>query len=537
MVDEYNLTTDLLDRHLQTDGGHREAARCDGRRVTYRELLELVGRVGNALRSSAVRAGDRVLVVLPDSIEFAAAYLGAIRIGAVAVPSNPGLRRAEFALFLRESAARVAIVHASALPEFPSAEGGPAPPPKLVLVGATTAPPVDWDRWMAESDPDCPAAVTSPQDPAFWLWTSGSTGHPRAAVHRHGDWRPCWEGYARGVLGIGPHDVCFSAAKAFHAYGLGNGTVFPLAAGARTIYLPSRPTPETIFDHLGQDRPTLFFAVPTMYAALLAQLDRVPGLELHELRYCVSAGEPLPGELFRRWHARFGVEILDGIGSTEMLHIYLSARPGRVRPGSTGSPVEGYAVRVVDEAGGDAPTGTLGDLWVRGPSLASGYGEGSKLRPLRRRGDWFVTGDKFFVDADGYYWYVGRADDMFKSRAEWVSPTEVEAALIEHPAVLESAVVGGTDENGLTRARAFVVVKPGISPSADLATELSDALRDRLPNYAQPAWIEFLSELPKSSTGKLLRYQLRGRPLGGGTERSDRPAVPPLGRVPLQRDR
>lgn len=507
----YNLSTDLVDRVVRTGGGDREAIRADGVPTAYRELQELIGRVGNGLRSLGVRPRDRVLLVLADSLEFAAVYLGAIRIGAVSVPCNPAVRRTDLELFLRESEAPVVVVGKGACTELAVAIADVRHSPTVISVGGARPDTTEWEAWAARSDPECEPAPTSPDDPAFWLWTSGSTGHPRPAVHRHCDWRPCVEGYAKGVLGIGPDDVCFSAAKAFHAYGLGNGTVFPLAVGARTVYFEGRPTPEAIFAILGAERPSLFFGVPTMYAALLAFAERNPAPDLSCLRYCVSAGEPLPGEFYRRWRARFGVEILDGIGSTEVLHIYLSARPGRVRPGSTGTPVEGYSVRVVDEEGNDVSPGRLGDLWVRAPSLACGYSGRSDLRPLRMHGDWFVTGDKFYRDADGFHWYVGRADDMFKSRAEWVSPIAVESALIEHPAVLEAAVVGRTAPDGLSFPRAFVVVKPGVVASEALGQELQSWVRDRSPPSDVPRWVEFLPELPKSTTGKLLRYQLRNR--------------------------
>jgi benzoate-CoA ligase family protein len=469
----------------------------------------LVARVGSALQRSGVRAGDRVVILLPDSIEFAAMYLGAIRAGAVAVPCNPALKHSDFELFLRESEAAVVVADAPTLPEVRIAIETTDRSPKLVLLGTTAAGAENWEEWVASADPEYPPHPTERDDPAFWLWTSGSTGHPRAAVHRHRDWGPLNTGYAEGVLGMRPEDVVFSAAKSFHAYGLGNGTVFPLALGARTIYLRGRPGPESIFATLANERPSLFFGVPTMYAALLASVEATPAFALPGLRYCVSAGEPLPGEIYRRWRERFGVEILDGIGSTEVLHIYISARAGSVRPGSTGTPVDGYAVRIVDESGRDVPPGVIGDLWVRGPSIASGYRHRSTATPLRLREGWLVTGDKFYRDADGYYWYVGRADDMFKSKAEWVSPIVVEGALIEHPAVLESAVVGHVDSDGLTKPRAFVVLRPGNVPTVELAGHVRQSLRGRLPAYAVPRWIEFVPELPKSSTGKLLRYQLR----------------------------
>jgi benzoate-CoA ligase family protein len=507
----YNLTTDLLDRHVRSGGGDREAVRGDGRRWTYRELLELTARVGNSLRSIGVDAGDRVVLLLPDSGEFAAAYLGAMRVGAIAVACNPALRRDDFAFFLKESRARVVMAHSSLSSELPSMPQQHGKRPAVVAVGGPIPGAVDWEDWLGPVGRACEPAETTGEDIAFWLWTSGSTGFPRAAIHRHQDWRHCCENYGRGVLGISSGDVTFSAARAFHAYGLGNGTVFPLYFGGRTIYLSSRPTPESMFRVLLEERPTLFYAVPTMYAALLAFAERNVAPDLSGVRYCVSAGEPLPGDIYRRWRERFDVEILDGIGSTEVLHIYVSARPDKVRPGSTGVPVEGYSVRIVDEGGNDLPPGVVGDLLVRGPSTAVGYSHGSGVVPPRMRDGWLVSGDKFYTDADGYYWYIGRADDMFKSRAEWVSPTVVEGAVIEHPAVLESGVAGSTDSDGLTKPRVFVVLKPGHTVTPGLERELRDHLRARLPGSAHPRWIEFVPELPKSPTGKVLRYQLRTR--------------------------
>jgi benzoate-CoA ligase family protein len=509
----YNVTTDLLDRHTRSGHGDREAVRGDGRRWSYRELLDLTARVGNSLRSFGVRSGDRVVVLLPDSVEFAAAYLGALRVGAIAVPCNPALRRDDFAFFLRESKARVVIAHSSLSGELPSPPEDDGKRPALVAVGGPIPGAVDWEDWLGPAGLPCEPAETTGEDAAFWLWTSGSTGFPRAAVHRHQDWKHCCESYGRGVLGITSNDITFSAARSFHAYGLGGGTVFPLYFGGRTVYLSSRPTPESMFAVLREECPTLFYAVPTMYAALLAHAERGDAPDLSAVRYCVSAGEPLPGDIYRRWRERFGVEILDGIGSTEVLHIYVSGRPGKVRPGSAGVPVEGYSVRIVDEGGNDLSPGLVGDLLVRGRSVAVGYSHGSEVLPPRTRDGWLVSGDKFYTDADGYYWYVGRADDMFKSKAEWVSPIVVESAVIEHPAVLESGVVGSTDSDGLTKPRVFVVLKPGQSVTPDLEKELREHLRTCLPGSALPRWVEFVPELPKSPTGKVLRYQLRTRAL------------------------
>jgi benzoate-CoA ligase family protein len=514
----YNVSTDLLDRHVRSGHGDREAVRGDGRRWTYRELLDLTARVGNSLRAAGVRSGDRVALLLPDSVEFVAAYLGALRVGAVAVPCNPALRREDVAFLLRQSSPRAVLTHASLFEALPSASADDPKRSLWVTVGGTAPGAVGWEEWLGPAGRPCEPAETTGEDPAFWLWTSGSTGFPRAAVHRHQDWQHCCESYGRGVLKITSRDVTFSAARSFHAYGLGNGTVFPLYFGGRTVFLSGRPTPESMFAVLRDERPTLFYAVPTMYTALLAHAERGNAPDLSSVRSCVSAGEPLPGDIYRRWRDRFGVEILDGIGSTEVLHIYVSARPGKVRAGSTGTPVEGYSVRIVDEQGHDSPPGAVGDLLVRGRSITIGYSRESTVAPPRTRDGWLVSGDKFYTDADGYYWYVGRADDMFKSKAEWVSPIVVEGVVIEHPAVLESGVVGSKDSDGLTKPHVFVVLKPGQTASSGLETELREHLRNRLPGSSQPRWVEFVPELPKSPTGKVLRYQLRKRAI---------PAEPP----------
>jgi benzoate-CoA ligase family protein len=510
-TETYNIVADLLDRHVRSGLGSREAIRCSGRTWTYRQLMDLVARAGSGLLDFGVEKGTRVLLLLQDSTEFAASYLAAMRVGAVAVPCNPGLKGPDFRYFLDESLAKVVVAHESVLSELLPVIKSRKRPPPLVVVGASDSPHIAWEDWVGESSPDCELAPTSPQDVAFWLWTSGSTGLPKAALHRHQDWKQCIDGYARGVLNTRPKDVAFSAAKSFHAYGLGNGLVFPLFHAARTVYYPGRPTAEAVLAVLREERPTLFFAVPTMYANILAHTERGAVPDLRSVRHCVSAGEPLPAELFRRWLDRFGLEILDGIGSTEVLHIYISARPGRVRPESTGEAVAGYALRIVGEDGKRVPRGAVGDLWVRGRSTAVGYWRRPDLTAQRMRGEWFVSGDKFYADADGYYWYIGRSDDMFKTSAEWVSPVLVESALVEHSSVLESGVVGSQDSDGLTKPRAYVVLKPGNEPSRALADELKELVRRRLPPYSIPEWIEFVAEIPKSATGKVLRFRLRER--------------------------
>ncbi len=477
-MEQFNLASYFVDRHIAEGRGTQTAIVYEGGRYSYAEIAALVNQAGNWLRRAGVEQGDRVLIILPDSPEFVAAYFGAIKIGAVAVPTSTALRPADYAYLAAESQAKIVL-----------AESG-------------------WQA-KAPAPPELDCAPTSPDDPAFWLWTSGSTGPPKAAVHRHADWLASCEGYARGVLGIRSDDVTFSSAKLFHAYGLGNGLMFPFYVGATTVLYPGKPQASAILARAHECRPTLFFSVPTHLAAMLRETDAGCPYDLSSVRLGVSAAEPLPAEIVRRWRERFGFEVLDGIGSTEVLHIYISNRPGEVRPGSSGVPVPGYEVRITDERGRELPAGATGDLWVRGRSNATHYWNRPQFTAERMRDGWFFSGDKYRVDADGYYWYAGRSDDMFRVSGEWVSPIEVESALIEHPAVLEAAVVARLGEDGLPVSCAFVTLKRAEGAGEALAEELRRFLRERLAGYKRPRRIEFTDELPKTATGKVQRYKLR----------------------------
>lgn len=474
----FNLASYYVDRHVSEGHGERTAIVYEGRPISYAEVAAQVNQAGNALRQAGVAPGDRVMIVLPDSPEFVAAYFGAMKIGAVAVPTSTALRPADYAYLEEESGAKV-VVGGKGLPNLESRSA------------------------------DLDAFPTSPHDAAFWLWTSGSTGQPKAAVHRHRDWLVCCEAYARGVIDIRSDDVTFSSAKLFHAYGLGNGLMFPFHVGAAALLYPGKAQARTILTQAHDCRPTLFFSVPTHFAAMLHETDAANPYDLSSVRLGISAAEPLPAEIFRRWRARFRFEILDGIGSTEVLHIYISNQPGRVRPGSTGMPVPGYEIRITDEQGRDLPAGEVGDLWVRGGSNASEYWNRPRLTAERIRDGWFFSGDKYRADADGYLWYAGRSDDMFRVSGEWVSPIEVEGALVEHPAVLETAVVAQRDENGLLRPCAFVTLKRPEGACEALAEDLRQFVRQRLPGYKSPRRIVFMDELPKTATGKVQRYKLR----------------------------
>jgi len=508
----FNLADDLVDRHVREGRGDRLAIVCEDRRVTYRELSDSVNRVGNALKAMGVSPGERVLLVLLDSPEFVAAFLGVTKIGAVAVPTNTMLRSIDYAYFLEESGAAAVVVHAALLEELtPALEGSRQRLKNRVVVVGDRAPGyLHWHELLDEqsSAVRLDAAPTSGEDVAFWLWTSGSTGKPKAAVHRHRDWSYCASNYATGVLGLTASDVAFSSSKLYHAYGLGNGLAFPLGAGGVSVLSPARPHPKSVLELVQRTRPSLFFSVPTLYAAMLEEA-RATQYDVSSVRLAVSAAEPLPAEIFKRWKERFDIEILDGLGSTEMLHIYLSARAGRVRPGSCGTPVPGYRIRLVDPAGNDVRRGDIGDLLVAGDSRAACYWNRSELTAERMRGPWFVTGDKYSVDADGYYWYAGRIDDMFKVSGQWISPIEIEATLIEHASVLEAAVIAFEEESRLLTARAFVVLRDGCTAGPELAKELREFVKARLTPYKCPRRIDFLRELPKSGTGKLLRYKLR----------------------------
>jgi benzoate-CoA ligase family protein len=504
----YNLVDHFVDRHLREGRGDKTAIVSGERRLSYDDIAALVNCVGNGLLKLGLQEEQRVLLILPDIPEFVAAYLGTMKIGAVAVPTSTALRATDYSYFLDESRARVAIVHSSLLAEFAPALSGQRYCKHAIICGDPVEGYFHWDQFLNDASPKLEAALTSQDDVAFWLWTSGSTGRPKAAVHMHRDWAYCCEYYARGVLDIRPDEVTFSSSKLFHAYGLGNGLMFPFHVGATTILYPGKPQPKAILDIAQANRPTLFFSVPTLYASMLQEAERAV-YDLGSLRLAASAAEPLPAEIFRRWKERFGVEILDGIGSTEVLHIYLSARAGQVRAGSTGQAVPGYELALLDHTGQPAPPGTIGDLMVAGPSIAQCYWNRRALTQERMRGRWFLTGDKYKVDEDGYYWYAGRSDDMFRVSGQWVSPIEVESALIEHACVLEAAVIAFEEETGLHTPKAFVVLKEGYVGEAVLAGELQDFVKQRITPYKYPRRIEFLPELPKTAAGKVLRYKLR----------------------------
>ncbi|HXG21793.1 MAG TPA: benzoate-CoA ligase family protein [Methylomirabilota bacterium] len=507
--ESFNAASAFIDRHILEGRGERVALRCHEQTVTYAQLAANVNRVGNALQRLGVRPEERVVMAVVDSPEFVYSFWGAIKIGAVPVPVNTFLRADEYAYVLENSRASVLIASQEVWPVVASLS--PRGLRLRVVVGNVGGDTPSLVQLMEKESPTLEAEPTHRDDMALWLYSSGSTGLPKGVIHLHRDLLYCSATYAQDVLGMGPDDVTLSAARLFFAYGLGGGMYFALHTGGVAALVSERPTPESMFAAIHRYRPTIFFGVPTLYAAMLQIREVEQHYDLSSLRLCASAGEALPAELYYRWKERFGVEILDGIGSTEALHIFLSNRAGQVRPGSSGTPVPGYEVRIVDEKGHDVSQGEVGDLLVRGGSITAGYWR--RLEATRRalQGEWLRTGDTYYQDADGVYWYCGRSDDMLKVSGQWVSPAEIEGILFQHPAVLEAAVVGWEDEHRLIKPKAFVVLKEGQHPSPALAEELQTFVRERTLPHKYPRWIEFTPELPKTATGKIQRYKLRAR--------------------------
>ena len=507
--DSFNVADYLVARHVREGRGSRIALIAPDGAISYNDLDALVNRAGNALRAVGLGPEQRVILLLHDGSAFYAAFLGAIKIGAVPVPINTLLRQGDYQFILNDSRAVAAIVSEQLVAEILPIVHLLPWLKHLIVSGGVVAGRPSFEALLESARATLDAADTHKDEPAFWLYSSGSTGPPKGAVHLHHDMVYTIEDYARGVLEMNEHDRCLSAAKLFFAYGLGNSLSFPLGVGAEAIVLPGRAGPEAMFEAIGTHHPTIFFGVPTLYAAMLQVEDAVTRFDLSSLRFCVSAGEALPPEIFRRWQERFGLDIVDGIGSTEMLHIFLSNRPGACRPGTSGVEVPGYAARIVDDDGVPVAGDTIGTLMVRGESAAAGYWKQHEKTKATFQGHWVNTGDKYFRDVDGYYHYCGRSDDMLKVGGIWVSPVEVENTVLSHEAVLECAVVGVTDTDGLTKPKAFVVVRQGAAPTEQTARDIQAFVKSRIAPYKYPRWIEFVPELPKTATGKLQRFRLR----------------------------
>jgi benzoate-CoA ligase len=498
---EYNVAVDLIERNLAAGRGGKLAYVDDAGQYTFAELAERVNRFGSGLQALGLQMEDRVLIAMHDGIDWPTAFLGSIKAGIIPVGVNTLLTTKDYEFMLADSRARALIVSEALLPQFKPIIG------KMPFLKHVLVPP--FKDLLSKSKASLAAAPTTRDDACFWLYSSGSTGMPKGTVHVHGSVPITVELYAKGILGMNESDTVFSAAKLFFAYGLGNAMTFTLYTGATAVLMAERPTPASVFRNLVTRKPTVFFGVPTLYAAMLASAD-FPKKESLALRTCVSAGEALPPQIAKSFKEKAGVEILDGIGSTEMLHIFLSNRPGELRYGTTGKPVPGYELRLVDERGNEVKRGELGELEIAGSTAAAYYWNNREKSRSTFIGRWTKSGDKYSVDADGFYTYGGRSDDMLKVSGIWVSPAEVEAALVSHEAVLEAAVVGHEDEQKLVKPKAYVVLKPGQGASEALKGTLQQHVKERLAPYKYPRWIEFLPELPKTATGKIQRFKLRG---------------------------
>ena len=500
----YNAAVDLIDRNL-TNRANKTAVIDDQGAFTYAQLAERVHRAASALRNLGLAPGDRIVLCLFDTIDFPTCFLGAIHAGIVPIPVSTLATAADYAWILTDSEARTAIVSDERMPAFLEAARLASWQGRIIAGELATL--------LAAAHARGSPASTQPDSVCFWLYSSGSTGKAKGTVHIQTSMIRTAELCGRQTLGFREDDVVYSAAKLFFAFGLGNALSFPMSVGATSILYRGRPTPDAVIDILRRQKPTIFCAVPTLFNSLLAS-PGLPACGEHALRFCSSAGEALPEKLGRAWLERTGVDLVDGIGSTEMLQTFVSNRPGAVRYGVTGRPVPGYRVRLVGEDGKDVAPGELGEMWVNGPSAALHYWNDPERTRRTFVGEWVRTGDKFRQTKEGDYVHCGRSDDMLKVGGIWVSPMEVESALMAHEAVFEAAVVAASSEDGLIKPKAFVVLRPGAEAGPPLIRALQDFVKNQLAPYKYPRWIEFVDSLPKTATGKLQRFALREHKFG-----------------------
>ncbi|MBN2123752.1 MAG: benzoate-CoA ligase family protein [Deltaproteobacteria bacterium] len=518
--DHFNAADYFLDRNIRQGKGHKIAIYTEKRNFTYNDMQKMATKTANALLTLGIGIEDRVMMLLLDIPQFYAIFWGAIKIGAIPIPINTMLTPTDYEFYLNDSRSRLLVVSEELLPLINQIKGDLPYLRDIIVINETEGARIPFKQKYKSAPATIKTALTTRDDVGFWLYSSGSTGAPKGAIHSQYDMVTCSNSYGKNVLQLREDDILFSAARMFFAYGLGNSVYFPLSVGASVVLNPERPTPDSVCKYMEMFRPTLFFGIPTLYGQILeyqARLDREQGADpnpnadhaFSSVRLCISAGEALPSDLYYRWKERFGVDILDGIGSTEMAHIFLSNRPAEIRPGSTGKPVPGYELKIVDDEGREIPQGEIGTLMVKGNSAAQFYWRKREKSRQTMLGEWINTGDKYYIDEDGFFWAAGRSDDMLKVGGIWVSPLEVENCLVEHPAVFENAVIGHADDKGLVKPKAFVVLRDGYQPSEDLEKEIKQFVLDRLPKYKYPRWIEFVDALPKSATGKIQRFKLR----------------------------
>jgi benzoate-CoA ligase family protein len=502
----YNASV-LVDRNLEAGRAEKVAIFYGEEETTYGELARRINRFGHALKDLGIGQEDRVLLVLNDTPAFPIAFFGAMRIGAVPIPANTLLGEDDYRYFVENSRCRAIVTDEMHYEKVSGGLGDYEQPLEIVVANGEAVGRKTLEGLLESGEEELSPANTHRDDPAFWLYSSGSTGKPKGAVHLQHDIIYTCDTYARHVLEVSEDDVCFSASKLFHAYGLGNNMSFPYWAGASTVLFPGKPMPQAVLETIVRYGPTLFFSVPTLYNAILNH-EGAADYDLSSVRLCVSAAEALPAGMWRRWKETFGLTILDGIGSTEMLHIFISNTPEELKPGSSGKPVPGYEAKILDEEGYPVEEGEAGYLSVSGDSAASYYWRNHEKTKATMQGDWLFAGDWYRVDEEGYYWYEGRSDDMIKVSGLWVSPVEVESTLIDHEAVIEAAAVG-IPVDGLTRVKAYIILKDGYEGTDALTQELQTWCKERLKRYQYPHLVEFVDDLPRTVTGKIQRFKLR----------------------------
>lgn len=507
----YNAV-DILERNLP-ERAAKTALVSDARSMTFGEVSAEANQVGRALQALGVRRGEAVALLVHDSAEWVCAFFGVVKIGAVAASLNTLLTPSEYAYMLRDARASVIIVGRPLLDRILAVREELPDLQHVVVIGGESDPAagvVSYGYWIAMQPPELEAAATHREDPCCLNFSSGTTGEPKGIVHAHQDLPLTAQLWGVNVLGLTESDRTFAVAKLFFTFGTGGNLIFPWYVGASVVLYPGPPRDtQAILDHIGRHRPSIFYNAPTGYGMLLAMPELTAAGDLSSLRLCVSAGESLPAPIWQAWKERTGLDIIDGIGSTENYHIFLSNRPGDLRPGSSGKPFAGYDLRIVDEEGRDVPDGEVGTLLVRGETAALSYLHQAERSRRTFLGEWLNTGDKYRVDEDGYYWHAGRSDDMLKVGGIWVSPVEVESTLLAHDAVLECAVIGDLDDRGLVKPRAFVVLAAGHEGDETIGANLLAYCREQMAEYKRPRWVVFVPELPKTATGKIQRFRLR----------------------------